>query len=252
MTGKGYIDEVKLRLDRNSVSMELNDPMILSFINKGRQNVQRMTMDLMPERWGKIYIPASPILATDIDASLAIVQGYGGVVNQIHTMNLPTDFLAPYTVFLTYTKDGVLYRSEARRMQRQEMYDANRNAWTVATPENPIYTVDRPTTTNRLLISGLITNNVSLFNIATNVKPEVWYLAAIDSLDRADTDAVIPYEFEELVILYAMLYCLQTVNDMMMKDSIQGEINTLETNYKTRYAVQLTRQSTLLPSKEGL
>lgn len=98
MTAIDYIEEIKLRLSRFDVIKHLNDLLILSYINKGRQQAQRFTVEAMPERYGRISIlPISPTFVANYTTT-----SYAGKVTRMYPVNLPNDFINVYRVILKY------------------------------------------------------------------------------------------------------------------------------------------------------
>lgn len=98
MTAKEYIEEVMLRLSRFDVISQLNEPLILTYINKGRQQAQRFSLEVMPERYGRISIlPISPNFVPAYTTT-----SYYGKVTRMYPVVLPNDFINVYRVILRY------------------------------------------------------------------------------------------------------------------------------------------------------
>jgi hypothetical protein len=254
MTAQNYIDEVKLRIDRNSVAMDLSDPMILSYVNRAREEVQRMSLPLYPERYGKIQ----DITLTDTEDPYFKIEGsYSGIDIGLIQADLPNDTIDVHMVFLRYILDGVTYRNEARKMEKKEVYQSNMGAWSSGTASEPLYSVDKTGNTYRLILAGL-KNKVSLFTEATGITAEVWYTAALPSIENstvadltlADIEVSIPVELEEAVVLNAILLCLENINAEVAKEVVNQEIIYMNKTINNRYQTKLAQESQLLPSKE--
>lgn len=98
MNAKEYVEELMLRLSRFDVIKDLNEPLMLTYINKGRQQAQRFTIGYMPERYSRISeIPINPIPVTNYT-----LRDYYGKIIRMYPVPLPNDFIEVYRVILKY------------------------------------------------------------------------------------------------------------------------------------------------------
>ena len=280
MTGKEYIDEVKLRLARHQVSEDFGDPLILTYVNDARREVQKMTMALYPDSYGKIArIKLTDNTGTPTKDNLSDqTETYieADKPSNVYVATLPDDFIEAYVAILEWipdtgqTDEGVTFRREMRWANKREIFNTQLNSWNGATIWNPVYSVDRQmnilagvrtdaTLPYIIYIHGLdIDATTTLFTIAATdiggykeVTAEVWYIAALPAIEMADDDTIIPPNFEEYVIYWSMLYCLQNINDMMAKDSVEAELSLLKKNLQELYEMKKTKKDLLIPSKEN-
>lgn len=273
MKGQDYIDEVKLRLLRYDVAYNLNDQKVLTYVNKARRDVQKSTMGLMQERYGKIWREQ---LTENFDANIDVMASYaGGRRCRVQTVDLPVDFIDVVVTILEWRRETVTYRSEARRMVKKEMYNIQMNAWNMPSMWRPVYILERlkkyerdsTNIGNHINILGLdIDNGRSLFDVADSgtIYLESWYIAALDDLENyilpstlaanyhGDTEYTVPPDVEELVIYHTMMSCLKDIKEYAAAQILAGEIRTLEGMVAEHYAVTKEKEGTLLPSKEGV
>ncbi len=245
MTGRDYIDELILRLARHDVSTDMNTPSLLTFINRARQRVQKATMPLYPERYGKIFRFS-----------------VGGPIgsNGFLTLQLPIDFLDVFVILLEWrASSNVTYRTEARRTDAREISNVVEHSWNGPSEWTPVYTIQRPINSSPPFVTdyyyncliSLGANGQAFLDNVTNVVAEIVYTSALDDLELDDDDETIPVDVEELVIYYAMLLSLQRSQEEIAVQSVQAEINMLMELFKTTYDVGKAKETVLLPSKEG-
>lgn len=266
MDMKGYVDEVKLRLSRLDTAIKLDDPLIATYINRARREVQRMSIAIMPERYGKVQ--TAFILPTYYEQA-ELLTTYSGTAARMLKIGLNDEFIEPVVVILQYTMStgqsnaGVTFRSEARRMTKQEMYSIQKHAWNSPVDGRPVYSVERPLDgTNQswvLYLSGLdLSDGNTLFDVAEALVLEVWYVSALNDLEfynptvasNTDEEQTIPPELEELVVYYAMAYCLRNINMAQAFPSVEADIRMFEDTLKLNYQVDKIQNSIMLPSKE--
>lgn len=241
MTAIDYIEEIKLRLSRFDVIKHLNDLLILSYINKGRQQAQRFTLESMPERYARISTFA---IGT---AAVYTTTDYRGKPVNLFPVALPNDFLKAYRVILNYTLNNVPKSWEARYYTVNEIYNTNVLSVNPPMPYAPVYTVTANNDTNyNILISGLdIPPNSTIFATLgyTNISCEVWYTAAISEIEyrtagnTTDNEVTLPVPLEELVINYAMYHCLRHVNHQAGIELLIKEIRLLESLITQNYEI---------------
>ena len=263
ITSQGYIDEVKLRLARHEVATILDDPMILTYVNKARRMVQRQTIALTPEQYS--VIAQIPLLATMITPDYQQNDSYALKNISVLTVPMPVDLINPEVVILQYRKDGRIYRQEARPVTKTELFSVNMHAYNVPTVDSPIYTTENLRHFDNLVTNSLVMYFVgidygsqTLFDVAYALFLEIWYTFALPDLEWVnaagthDAEFFIQQDVEELVILYASLYCMQTVDAVQAVMSTQADIASMEGLVTETYGIETDIQPTLLPSKEGL
>lgn len=259
MTGKDYIDEVKLRLFRSAVVLNLGDSQILSYVNRARKDVQKLTMTLMPERYSRII--RIGIDSTKIKYEYSQDNTYANRNVTVFELELPEEFIDMTTVILDWqeTATQIKYRSESRRVDKRELFSVGKHSWNVPTHMRPIYTVERdlyrqglePSNEWKLYISGLdIAGGQTLLDISNYVFAEVWYVAALRDLEDEDIERVIPASVEELVVYYTMLYCLRHIQELYAYSTIKAEVKAIEDNLSVSYEQKKAKETILLPSKE--
>jgi len=261
MTAQEYIDDIKLRLLRLNVDIDLSDEFILTMINRARTEVQIATYSLFPERYASIYslsYSASDInnLKSDI-LSLTNSQGAYKEVNA-YIITMPSNLMEIYNVVVSWdsTERGDDWSTNCRLVTKEELFEIQNHAWNVPTADNMIYTIEKVGNTQLLYMSDL---SVAANDLASgDVNVDVWYISALSDLENIttagvdDTDSVVSPEVEELVIYYAMLYCLEGIHDDIAYDYIKNEISVVDKTLKDNYLVKKERVGSLLPSKEGI
>lgn len=282
-TAKEYIDDIKLRCSRLSVTLELDDPTILTFINASRKRVQQSTIALYPERYSKI-VKLDITNAVPSANSYAYNPTYGYTIN-IYSLDLPDDFIGAHVIKLRYKLNGtfqstaftnVTFNNEARRYDKRELYKLltqTNNRPTILSPayaiERNIVTVSAGVESNSgngyvLLLAGLDTSNGYLPDEVAYVsgEVEVWYTALVSDLEEfpsatpgvvADREVTIPAEFEELVMMHTMVACMQKVR---AAEAITMEVMSELTDYEKEifevFAVTKQKAGSLLPSRESI
>lgn len=239
-TAQQLIDEVKLRLARLNVSLELDDQTILTFINDARRQVQADTLGLREwayTKWVLLPIPT----ATPNQALQPIPNPILGFTLNWYTVPLPADFIREVIVLLRYTWNNVLYRSEARYAAGLELTNVSIHSWNMPTPVRPVYTIERAP-----LLTGVIPvlHIAGLESAATNppgqvVDPnatlELIYVAHVPLIEDVpggaigtppDLDVNMPPDYFELVIWYAVYYSL--VRMMARHDVIAVALKHIE------------------------
>ena len=284
MNAKEYIDEIILRASRLDVNLELDSPTILTFLNRARRDVQKGTMSLFPERYGKITEIA---ITSGMAQSSGVVKDINGRAYTIFEVPCPNDFIDPWVVILRYKVNGTvpgasvawtnaIFNSECRRVSQREIYGVQTQQWNKPTIQNPVYSVesknvDQMTTNTHnypyLYICGLdMDKDKTIFHadyssIITDVKLELWYVAALPDIEDTPTDLIgsvpddeitIPPDFDELVIYNTLMYCLQKVNAGAAYDLVSAERQSINQILEQAYADTKNKMSSLLPSKESI
>lgn len=239
MTGQDYTDELVLRLSRVDVSIDMNTPTLLTYINRARQRVQKITMPLYPERYGKISRVAT---SGGIDSN-------GFLITQ-----LPVDFIDAYVVICEWQSDNVTYRAEARYTDAREIANVAIHSWNLPSEWTPSYTISRLIDTTPYAYRcqmSLGPNGQAFLDRVSDVIIEVAYTSALEDLELSDVERTIPVNVEELVIYYAMLLSLQRSQEEVAIQSVQAELDLLMKLFRTTYDVEKAKEIVLLPSKEG-
>lgn len=260
MTGQQYVDEVKLRLARYKVIKALNDPLILSFVNDARREVQRDTKDMYPERFARIY---RNTLTQSEDTVSRTEHGYiNSLTQNVYMFDLPADFMNWKAAYLMWVdENGVTKRRILRNSSKKELFTTASHSWSGATMWSPMFAIDRQI--NRTGVAGSTypwvmyvtglnkVGGTTLFDEATNVRAEIWYVAAIDWLEVADDDTQLQDDLEELVIYYAMLGALEFYHDVKAYNSVLQEYNGMQQQVYLNYELRKAEETTRLQSKQG-
>lgn len=248
-----YLDEIKLRLSRFGVAMMLDDITLIGFINKARREIQRLSVGMFPERYGKIAI-------LEFDQSLRFPDVYTDPSlkgsSQIYAAKLPEGTMDVVTASVRFTfttggqnipprwKDGDVYNMQARRTTKQEVFGIVSQSFGRPNIDNPIYCIETKTNDERqitsfnegdtlIYVAGLYFTNTlgeikSLFELVDPVLLDVWYISALNDLEdlpaydytaNCDIEYRIPPQFDEFIIYEVLLYCAQK---MQLKDVIQS------------------------------
>jgi hypothetical protein len=246
MRARDYIDDVKLRLMRNDVMNDLDDATIMTFVNWARRKVQHTTMSLVPERYGKI-VELTPTEVTE---------------EGLNRYLLPEDCINVYVAYFEYNDEegGDTTISEMRYVTNREIETTLDHDFNGPTLQYPIYTVYYG-------ISGVFTRDVlemsyGSYNLSGDIeKIIVYYIAAVNDLEYLQTavqplmdddETVIPAEYDELVVLYAVLYSLQVMQEEVAKTSTEAEIELVVKGLKQEYDKEKARVGMFLPSKKGI
>lgn len=241
MNTKEYLDELMLRLGRFDVISELNEPLMLSYLNKGRQQAQRFTLEYMPERYSRV----SRFSIGQTPVSTYTTRDFYGTTIGLYPVDLPSDFINPFRVILKYELQGRPYSFECRYYTLSEVYNAN--VLSINPPKyfSPIYTVQANNDNEyKILIAGLdLSAGKSIFEDGryTNIECEVWYTCAIGELELRnqnndiDVEVTLPIGVEELAIEYAMYHCLRHVKHVEGMSLLMQEIQLLEQMLNQNY-----------------
>ena len=283
---KEYIDDIKLRLSRLDVKLELDNPSILTILNAARKTVQASTLALYPERYGKVV---------RIDFGNLVAVTDGEVVNPITSVNieqytapLPDDFIEAHVVIMRYVLNGnltgiglgtytnVTFNRECRRFDKRELFNIQQQSRNQPTILAPVYAIERNVVSftagvataavanYNLIISGVNfgTGSDTLIATATSGELEVWYTAMVPELEEfisttpgalSDIELSIPVEFEELIIAHAMIGCLRKVrNSQKLIQDMMIDLKEMQDLVLDTYTTQRKKAGSLLPSKESV
>lgn len=259
-TMQSYIDEVTMRLNRYQVSLELDEGALEVIINDARRFVHSITVQLFPERYGEILtldqiVGNVAARVTDFDTDIIRRNPNGTlttVTNTVWQMSLPANFVEPEAVIV----DGTFGWREARRVIKREMYSTLRNTNSCPYPHLPVYCIEKSPANSQYVI--YVSKGSEAVTVA---QVEVWYSKALKYLQMVDPNTGLPdaevvmsYEFDELVVLDAMLKSLQKTNFQSpeLNGIISNEMEQIIGSVEEKYNTAVDRGSLLLPSKEGL
>jgi hypothetical protein len=256
-----YIDELKLRLARLGVSLELDDQTLLTFVNDARRQVQAETLSTHEPYYTKwVHRPISTTPAEELQPVDNSVLGYQ--VNWYPVEDVPEDLIRPVVVIVRYQVEGIVYRSEARYAAGLEHYNVSIHSWNPPSLMRPVYMWERATSVSvypRILIAGIQLPPDGA--VVEEPQAELIYVARVSWLEdipggvpgqQPDLDTEIRPDLQELVIWYAMLYCLtrlmasQDILKMVM-EHIEFLKAMVKVSTEERKRVEL-----FLPSREPL
>lgn len=244
MTAKEYVDEVKLRLQRLSVVLSMDDGTVLTFVNRARREIQQSYSGMYPEFNGRIAV---------ITPSGAYAPGLANGLS-VYKAQLPVNCTE---VTVVITTNGA-YRHEARRVDFRELYGVQMQSWNPPRVWSPVYAVRFDPVESNATHDG---PELYVCGIAPGSPLEVWYTAVVDFLELfpdddasnpPDDEDFIPWHFQELVILNAMLDCMQKIDAGNMNESIKAETAMLEQIVQDVYKTSRMKQGSLLPSKQSI
>lgn len=256
MTLSSYISEVKLSLARLKVKIDLSDPEIISFINYGRHEVQRIFHRLRPEWFGKIT--TIPITET-FNQNSVVLDTFSGLEIKAAVETLPADTIDVYSVICEYSDyledDGVTPLSAlARYANSEEFYKTQMHSWALPTIERPIYTIETNRSSNRKEIHfGLPT---TIWD-DTDVELTVFYTAVIPYIEELNTltgtqdeENTLPIWADELIVKYATYYALKQTEDQSLAQIVMAGINSHKQLYLNNNHLKHFKWNVDLPSKE--
>lgn len=257
MTAQDYIDEIKLRLKRHKVSQEMSDAEILTYANRARNQVQKLTMGLFPERYSRVWDIG--IGVQDIESLYDQTNTYAAVTSpssyvQVARIVLPNDFISMEVCKIRYDLLRRVEVSEARPVTMSELYKACMHSFNYPNFTSPVYTVERVGGQYVLYLAPSISGTtLDLYQMSA----EIWYVAAVMDLQNLagsgveDVDTQIPIEFQPLVMDFAELYILMRIIPEALPQMVTMEIKRLSELLKINYSIETDLQYTLLPSKEN-
>lgn len=281
-----YMDEVKFRFSRLGTALALNDGVILAFINQARREVQRLTLGIYPERYGRIGVKSFDldyrILDTAVDWST-------GEPIYVHALPLPADFIDIYSAIVRLHVElssstpelparwqTEIYNFEARESSKREVFGIGSQSFAMPSIDNPIFyldakdrddmqTITRRNAAPMAFFSGLWVTSLSgvrrpVFEFAEikKVEVELWYLAAVRTLEDTvednenlgcDVESVIPPQLDELIIYESMLYCAQRLNMPDAVDAITATKKMIMSTIDPIFASYLSADNNI-PSQE--
>jgi len=257
MTAREYIDEIKLRLNRLGVTSTLNDPLILNYVNKARRDVQMATLSVMPERYGRrdVYLLNAASAPVDVDSMVHI---YYNVPIEVRTFQLPPDYIDVETLWIGRMKNGRWIYREARRLHKKEFHNVKTHCFNIPHVDRPVFVIDSKQyndfggVDNICYIAGLEENGVSIFN-AGMVQVEIWAIVALSDFDRLDeNENVLSIDLQEYAVKQAMVYCLNDIDYIGLKQSMVSQVETYKRMVIDNYRMLKQQPIHQLPSQEGV
>lgn len=256
MIAQDYIDEVKLRMKRHKIAQEMSDAEILTYVNRARNQVQKLTMGLFPERYSRVWDIG--IGAQDVEPLYNQTNTYAALTSpspyvRIARLTLPADFIEMEVCKIRYNLLARVEVSEARPVTMTELYKACMHSFNYPNFTSPLYTVERVGNQYILYLApALNSTELDLFQMSA----EIWYVAAVMDLQNLagagveDTDWQIPIEFQSLVMDFAELFILTRIIPESLPSMVTMEIKRLSELLKINYSIETDLQYSLLPSKE--
>lgn len=254
-TMRGYIHEVNNRLERFRVARELDGGTAEAMVNTARHLVQLSTLQVVPERYSRVWTPATPpTLSLTESARMVIydpnVQAVANILNRIYVFDLNQDFIDPVDVAYV---DAEGAQWSARRVSKRELVTVLTRSFTRPTPQQPIYCVERYTNSDqyRLLVS-IGDAEITEDDIV------VWYLAklpylqiATDTVNTTDIDRRIGFDLEELVIKVAMLRILELMQMDTAMPLVEQDIAVTIASFEGQYEGSVDRSLLLTQARES-
>ena len=245
MTLQDYLDEVKLRLNRYNVVLDSNDLLLMTYINDGRRNSQRVSLPYVSQRYGTIIQIAGGSFTLFNPTSIA--KPNNTIINTYSSV-MPIDCIDVDNVIFDYTDSttSTAFRKEARRMDKEEVYNISMNNWNTPTIDRPTYTLEHllfSNTPNRgksLIVAGLQQADLAKCNVT------IWYVQVIPELnDPAELEVSLSPDLQELAIYYTMLALVRDNKPTENYQTLSMVLNRLIGNLTGVYQMQQ-----VLPVKE--
>lgn len=258
MTAREYIDEIKLRLNRLGVTMHINDALIMNYVNKARRDVQIATMGVLPERYGSRNL--IQINNATIDDDTTNHKYYTTLPIEVRRFILPSNYLDIVSFWLRWEFEGTLNIREARRITKQELHNVKSHCFNMPTIERPVYVIENKQQDYNLnsgsgmcFIAGIETANGNLFNLGVQVFAEIWSILAITDFDRWDeSEDILSIDLQEYAIRQAMIYCVNTIQHISLKQSLQIQLDAYKDIVIQNYMMLKDQPILELPSQEGI
>lgn len=249
-----YVTEVQNRLRRYPQASMIDATSLERFINDARHIVQMATLQMVPERYARLWVPSvAPTESSEHSVRASVYAGGGvtTVLNRAFLYDLPADFIG--IVDVSYVDaQGDFW--PARRSSTRELYTTMTRSWTMPTERDPIYVLDRQTSasTYRLIVSA---GDSAL--VADDI--EVWYLAKLPSMQivtsnvgGTDAEVRIGYDLQDIVISIAMLRTLQAAGDPTVGQIIEQDVMAAVKAFESNYKGAVDRKLLLTQAREGL
>lgn len=284
-TIKRFQDEIKLRLNRLSVDINLDDEAIVSQINLARADLFRFTKNIFPERYGMITrINLTPAM---LESSLAVQyrQSVGGTYQNIsmvpYKIPLPINFVEPWVViYRRVEEEDTPINVECRLVDRKELRNIITHRWNKPSQDTPVYLCETKfedeitSAANNMALhnnlgqtfnnpdSMLIYGIDKLTDLLSSLV-EIWYIAKLPTLEAAtdytvstppanEQEISIPSEFDELLIVMATVNCLRKVNALEIAQVMEAEKQILMNVFSESHKIMHERKTIFLPSNETI
>lgn len=260
MTLKDYIDEVILRALRYNIDVKSNTGLIATQINRARHEVTRQYLNILPDNFAQIgKIQAGTGIKVTLKNNYIITE-----------YKLPENLVSLYNVIGVSLKDGLTYRFPARLMTSQEAFGTF-NTWNKPSKSAPAYflktTFDQAVDTN-INNPGVVAQASDysqylcisygdLDPAVEGIDLEIWYTAIIDDLEywngaNLNDTEILPIFMEEVVILYALLYVLEILNEGAYFEIVKADIKFLSDLVLKNFETNIANRTSNLISKEGV
>lgn len=249
-----YASEVMHRLQRYEVAKSVDFGMLEGLINQARFDVQMATLQAVPERYARVHQPAAVPTVSWVDSARMFeydtnTQSQRTLINRVHVIELPEDFITDVTVSVLYEDNWWPARAVAKR----DLYTVLTKSFAKPTQRNPIYCIEKlvGTTKARLLVSiGTATLGPG--------QVDIWYLAKLPWLQveniaqQPDVEVRIAYDLEELVVLVACLKVMQTLGLPLSNALIRQDIEMMIASLQRQYEGEIDRSRLLVEARESI
>jgi hypothetical protein len=249
-----YASEVMQRLKRYDVAKSIDSGMLETSINLARYQVQLATLQTVPERYARIHRPVNAVVVSWENSArmLEFDQSTGGaktIINQVGTVDLPSDFIADVTVGVS--EGDVMW--QARKVSKRDLYSVLTKSMTKPTPHNPIYCIERSTETA----------NPKLFISTGTALPaqgivEIWYLARLpwlqiaNSTGQPDVEIRIGYDLQELVVTIACYKIMESLQIIDGRQLLKNDIELMVSALNQQYQAGIDRSRLFVEANESL
>ena len=159
----------------------------------------------------------------------------------------------------TSTIPTTYWRTEARKLDAQELTNIYSHSWNIPYFDRPTYSVENIIENNignsgkTLILAGLETaTNIagSTLNL-DNITLEIWYIQAIPDMNIwTDLEAMLSPDLQELAINHALLNVVRDSVDMQTYQSLQHDINNRVKSISQLYQVTKIEQVQELETNE--
>jgi hypothetical protein len=270
MDAKDYVDEVKLRLSRHDVALDLDEPTVLMYVNEARQAVQRSTMNFYPSNYGKRFNMTAGAGGANwtLGRSVGFSARGATITVESYKATLPTDVIDLVSVQTQHTiqvqvtnpnpppatiTQAQTRTYEARRVDFREMFNVMQHSFNRPTPQTPIYAIETNTVTGDKVLHLSVGQGKAQNGAGTGVV--IWYVAALAPLDLTPNPTIemyIPWQFQEMVVMGAMVSCLQRIQANDHLPSVKAELQAYESLKADLYTTSKQRATAWLPSGEAV
>ena len=259
MLCRQYVDEVKLRLTRIGVTVDLSDSEIITYINRARRSVQMVVLPIFEQRFGAFI--SIPLTNAAQDVMSTVPANYTGEPVNIFRTNIPI-LIDVISAYITWTDpNGIIKRREARRVSKKEMHTINNHSWNLPSIDRPVYAIEMKTLEATpgqtggwaIYLGGLEDTPTTTILTQANPTFELWYTAPLaDFQSLNEMENILSPDLEELAILQTMLYCLSNIEYIALKQSVQIDYELFKDVALGNYDMLRNKPIHVLPSEEGM